>query len=156
MKPISIADLLRKLEVFCTYQERCEKEVIEKLSKLGATASQKQSVVNDLQKNSFINEQRFAEVYARSKFNHKNWGRIKIEFELRSRGISNYSIQEALKQIKSTEYLQVIAKLANSKKRSTKEENEYKLKEKIARYLYSKGFESDLIWKELNKKDAGN
>ena len=152
MKPLSKADLLHKLESYCAYQERCEKEVLEKLSKLGATAKQKAEVVASLIKSNYIDEQRFAEVYARGKFSFKNWGRIKIEFELRSRGISNNSIQEGLKEINSTDYLQVIAKLADSKKKSTLEEDEYKLKEKIARYLYGKGFESDLIWKELNKK----
>ena len=151
MKSLSESELLQRLEVFCAYQERCEKEVLEKLTKLGATSNQKRTIVKNLTNSNFINEVRFAEIYARSKFSNKNWGRIKIEFELRTRNISQNSIQQGLKQINNTEYLQVIAKLANSKKGSIKENDTYKLKEKVARHLYSKGFETDLIWKELNK-----
>ena len=47
----------------------------------------------------FLNEERYAISYVRGKVNIKKWGRYKIKLELKSRQVSDYSINKALKEI---------------------------------------------------------
>jgi regulatory protein len=92
----------------------------------------------------FLNEERFAESFARGKFRIKHWGKNKIKQELKMRKVSDYSIKKALKQIEDKEYLQTLEKLIHKKWKETKEKNDYKKKYKVLQYVVSRGFESDI------------
>ena len=78
-KTFTKSELLTKLEHYCSYQERCYKEVEEKLFSLKATHSEKESVLIHLIENNYINEERFAKSFARGKHTYKNWGRNRIK-----------------------------------------------------------------------------
>ena len=67
-----------------------------KLIELGVYGDALESVIADLISDNFLNEERFAKVYAGGKFRIKHWGRIKIVQELKSKKISEYSIKKAL------------------------------------------------------------
>ena len=45
-------------------------------------------IVVHLIQNGFLNEERFAKSFARGKFRIKKWGRVRIERELKTRGLS--------------------------------------------------------------------
>ena len=50
------SEIIKKIENYCSYQERCKKEVIEKLSRLSVDSSELDSIINYLIKNNYINE----------------------------------------------------------------------------------------------------
>ena len=50
-------------------------------------------------KDDFLNEERYAKTYARSKFNYNKWGRNKIRLNLKQKEISDRNIVIALKEI---------------------------------------------------------
>ena len=76
-------EILKKTENYCSYQERCKKEVIEKLSTLKLDKSEIDDVISYLIKNDYINEERFALAFTQGKFRIKKWGKIKIILELK-------------------------------------------------------------------------
>lgn len=100
--------------------------------------------------NNFLNEERFAQSFARGKHNIKKWGKTRIVNELKFRGISKYNIEKALKEIQPEAYLQTFHELAESQWEAIKEKNIQKKKRKFLDFLLRKGYESHLIFEKLN------
>ena len=98
----------------------------------------------------FINEERFATQFVSGKFRIKQWGKHKIRLELKKRQISTYSINKALESITDEEYRLTLQNLIIKKSRDIKAKNEFEKTQKIAQYLYSKGYETELIWDVLH------
>ena len=140
---------LQKLKHYCGYQERCHNEVKEKLYNLGVWKKDHDSIIATLIEEGYLNEERFAIAFAGGKFRIKQWGRVKIRYELRQKQVSDYSIKKALNQIKESEYLSVLKKLASEKYASLKDEQYLVRKKKTMDYLLQRGFEPGLVEKSL-------
>ena len=138
------------MENFCAYQERCHKEVAQKLYDLHMIPEAREKITLHLLQHNFLNEERFSKAFARGKFSIKNWGRIRIVNELKFRNISPYNIKTALKEIDEDDYLNTIQKVAEKKWALLKEPNAFKKRSKLLTYLSSKGYESELIYDVVN------
>ncbi len=136
---------LQKLKQYCAYQERCHREVKEKLYALGVWKRDHDEIIATLIEENYLNEERFAIAYAGGKFRIKGWGRIKIKYELKQKQVSEYCIKKALKQIDESDYIAKLTKLATEKYQSLKGEQYLIRKKKTIDYLVGRGFELDLI-----------
>jgi regulatory protein len=136
---------LQKLKHYCAYQERCHSEVKEKLYNLGVWKREHDEIISTLIEENYLNEERFAIAFAGGRFRIKQWGRVKIKYELKQKQVSDYSIKKALKQIDEDEYLKVLNKLAGEKYTSLKNQQYLIRKKKTMDYLMGKGFEMELI-----------
>lgn len=144
-KQITKEQALQKLKHYCAYQERCHSEVKEKLYNLGAWKKDHDEIIATLIEENYLNEERFALAFAGGKFRVKQWGRVKIKYELKQKQVSEYCIKKSLKQIDEEEYIKVLNKLAKEKYTSLKSEQYLIRKKKTMDYLIAKGFEMDLI-----------
>ena len=150
--PLTKEQALQKLRHYCGYQERCHSEVKEKLYELGVSKIHHDEIIATLIEENYLNEERFAIYFAGGKFRMKQWGRIKIKYQLKQKQVSEYSIKKALKQIEEKAYLNTIKKIATGKLKNLKGERDIFIqKRKLYDYLLQKGFEADLINKEINK-----
>ena len=138
-----------KLLKYCSYQERCHEEVRSKLLSLKIYGNDLENVISKLIENDFLNEERFANAYAGSKFRQLGWGRTKILHQLKARKISDYCINEAMKEIHPEEYLRILKQ--NIEKKILQLGKDANRLDKIARYLAGKGFEPELVWRELKE-----
>lgn len=137
---------LQKIKHYCAYQERCHKEVKEKLYELGMHRKDVDELISTLIEENYLNEERFAIQYAGGKFRMNNWGKIKIKYALKQKQVSEYCIKKALGQIDNDAYMKTLEKLVTEKKRTLKgETNKFVIFRKIQDYLLQKGFEPDLI-----------
>ena len=144
--------LLLKLKSWCDRQERCHSELREKLRKEKIYGQSAEEYIATLISENYINESRFAQAFVSGKFRIKNWGRNKIIQHLKSKRISEYCIKEGLLEIEEKEYLEILKKVLKKKIRDYQsEKNPYLLKNKVAKYTMSRGFEGDLVWKHLNQ-----
>lgn len=134
---------------YCCIQERCHKEVISKLIAWGLTNEQADEVLTNLISENYINEERYAKIYSRSKFNQNKWGRIKIKYSLKQKGISDNCIASGLKEIDYDDYKALCQDLAIKKIQTQKGENPQVKKQKTISYLSTKGFEYEVINKVL-------
>jgi regulatory protein len=150
-KSYSVTEAKVKLQQFCAYQDRCHKEVVEKLQQMNMIPQAIDVIVTDLIRDNFLNEERFAKSFARGKFRIKKWGRLRITRELKLRQISKYNIEAALKEIEETAYLNTLDALAQKRNNAVKETNPYKRKKKIADYLLYRGWESHLVYEKINE-----
>ncbi len=144
---------LQKLKHYCAYQERSHHEVKQKLYDLGVWKSEHDQIIATLIEENYLNEERFAIAFASGKFRIKQWGRVKIKYELKQKKVSEYCIKKALKQIEEEEYLEVLSRLAKEKYASLKSEQYLVRKKKTMDYLMGKGFEMELIRGVLEKKE---
>lgn len=141
-----MSDYLEKIKYYCAYQERCHKEVRNKLFELSVYGDDIDEVISELIAEDFLNEERYARSYCRGKFNQKKWGRNKIINHLKFKGISEYCIKKGLTEIDDEEYQTTLAELLNKKKKElSSEKNIWIKKKKLSNYLMQKGFESYLI-----------
>lgn len=140
-----------KLEHYCSYQERCHQEVMQKLYDLEIKSNEADVVIVHLIENNFLNEERFARSFARGKHRIKQWGKVRIVNELKQRKISAPNIKCALTEISEEEYSDTLDKLAERHWESLKEPNTQKKKKKFCDYLLRKGWESNLVYEKLKE-----
>ena len=146
---------IQKLKQYCGYQERSHHEVVQKLWELGVGKKEHDSIVSALIEEDYLNEERFALLFAGGKFRMLEWGRKKILYGLKEKGVSEYNIKKALKSIDEEAYLKTLRKEAEKKYALLKSEQYMVRKKKTMDYLMQKGFESELITGVM-KEIAGN
>jgi len=137
---------------YCSKEERTQKDVFEKLTKLGLNSQEADNVIAYLISEGFINETRYANLYCISKFHQNKWGKTKIKFSLKQKGLSNKCIEDALDTIDNQEYCNVCLVAAKKKFESLKGNGDQMSikRQKTAAFLATRGFEFDLINKILD------
>ena len=88
MKEKTEAELLHLCAAYCSAAERCIHDVKKKLDAADASPEVKERIIRRLVEEKFIDETRFCRSFVNDKLRFNKWGRIKIDFELRNRGIS--------------------------------------------------------------------
>lgn len=144
-------ELLEKGRRFCAYRDRSKKETADRLYQHGASPELTAKILAVLEKESFIDEERFARSFARGKFEYNHWGRIRIKQELSFRQIPENIIVEALSGVDEEKYHEVLEGIASKKFNSLKGQSDFTGKGKTAEHCIRKGFEADLVWKVVNK-----
>ena len=144
-KQLTKEQALQKLKHYCGYQERCHSEVKEKLYSLRVWKKEQDEIIAALIEEKYLDEERFAIAFAGGRFRLKQWGRVKIKYELKQKQVSEYSIKKALKLIDEADYLKVLQKLATEKYAVLKDEQYLLRKKKTMDYLLGKGFEMELV-----------
>ena len=147
---LSVQEAAVKIKAYCAYQERCHDEVRQKLYGYGLYSREVDQLLADLIEENYLNEQRFAILFAGGKFRMKSWGKIKITQELQLRKVSAYTIKMALKEITDTDYQQTLEKLAEKKWAGLTGKKVEKAARTI-RYLMQKGYELSLIQNVVNR-----
>ena len=77
-KSYTIEEALAKLQKYCAYQDRCHKEVEQKLKQMRMIPEAIERIIVDLIQDNHLNEERFAKAYVRGKFNIKKWGKVQV------------------------------------------------------------------------------
>ena len=149
-KYLSVQEALQKAMNYCVYQDRCHREVEEKLEKMGMQEEAKTYIIQELIHHDFLNEERFVESFIRGKFYFKKWGKQKIKYHLKQKDIPAKLIDKNMSIIDDEDYRRTIHDLI-SKKLGNKKRPGLKLKQKVIRSLQSKGYEFSLIMDALQE-----
>lgn len=129
------------------YMDRTEKELYEKLKLAGYNQLVISKAMDYVYKYQYLDDRRFTKQYIFNNSKRKSTKQLKLE--LMRKGITDELIQEFLSSESEIEALEnTISKKLKNKTKVTDQE-----KQKIASYLYRKGFQKDEIWKSLNKID---
>lgn len=151
-KKLTPQQALQKFKHYCAYQERCHSEVKTKLYGVGLYPKEVDQIIATLIEENYLNEERFAIAFAGGHFRTKQWGRVKIKYQLKLKQVSEYCIKKALKTIDEDDYLKTLDKLFTEKLKTLKsEKNIFIKKKKLQDFLLQKGFETDLIRELISK-----
>ena len=148
-KPLTPDQVLDKMAKYCAYQERCVKDVRDKLKTFDILEEEKTKILDYLLDNRFVNDERFAKSFVRGKINQSGWGVNKIRFHLIQKGIDKDIIDEAIGQTDNEVYRQRLIDILKAKSKTIKANSDFEKKRKLAAYAMQKGFEGNLIWEVL-------
>ena len=154
-KPLSPDQVLDKMAKYCAYQERCVKDVTEKLKTFDISPKDKEEILHYLIDNRFVNDERFAKSFVRGKINQSGWGLNKIRFHLIQKGIAKEIIEEALHVFDEEAYRQRLVEVLQTKSKTVKAANDFEKKRKLAAFAMQRGFEASLVW-EVLKEEFGD
>lgn len=141
---------LLKLQTFCAYQERCIKDVRDKLKKLKVEPRYFNSIINSLKNDNYLDEERFVKSFVSGKFRQNKWGKVKIRFELIRKQIPESLINKALSGIDEDIYIKVFQDSLEKKLKEFPKPLSSQNKNKLFHHLLSKGFEPSLIQNSLD------
>ena len=150
-KTYTVDEAQKRLESYCAYQERCHKEVTQKLYDMKMIPEARDQIVVHLLQHNFLNEERFAQAFARGKFRIKKWGKQRIQLELRRKDINKTLIAIALKEISDEDYYSTFHALAEKKVETIREPNKQNKRQKLADYLFYRGWESHLVYDKIRE-----
>lgn len=151
MKKLTPSQSRQKIKYYCAYQERSHKEVKDKLYGFGLYKNDVEEILSELIAQNYLNEERFARLFAGSKFRTKQWGRKKIHHALKEKMVSAYNIKLAMKEIDKEEYEKVLQNLCSKKWNDLKSEQHIVREVKTRNFLLQRGFEYELITKAIDK-----
>jgi len=147
-------EAFEKATRYCCAEERCRSQVAEKLTQWNVPPDMTEGILIGLQNAGFLNEDRYAELFIRSKVRQNNWGRYKIVHALKAAKVSQQSIQHGFSLLDEQIYLNTLNNVIRKAQKTICEANQSLKQRKIIQHAVSKGFETDLIIKMLNEKEV--
>ena len=150
-KPLTPDQVLDKMAKYCAYQERCVKDVTDKLKTYDIPEESKKEILTYLLENRFVNNERFAKAFVRGKINQSGWGANKIRFQLVRKGIAKELIDAALEEFDQDLYREKLITILKAKAKTVKAENDFQKRQKLAAYALQKGFEASLVFEVVKE-----
>jgi regulatory protein len=138
---------LKKILHYCDYQDRCKKEIFAKLNTFELVDDDRNFIVDFLNDEGYINDERYCRSYVKSKLSLKKWGVNKIKISLISKGVDRAIIDSVVSEIDQDSYKEELIKLLENKK--INESDPYKRKAKLIRYAVSKGYSLSMVMEVL-------
>lgn len=144
-KEYTFDELLHKAASYCSISEHCISEVDEKLKAWCIECTERERIISKLIEDDFINEKRYSIAYTKDKFHFNKWGKIKISYALKQKGIDGELITHALNTIDDGEYEEMLAVILKNKLATLKWQYEYEKMGKLFNFAQGRGFESAII-----------
>lgn len=142
-------EILEKLRYLCGRSEKCAHDIFEKLRSWGFDGNST-TIIETLTKEGFINEERYAFSVTNDKIKFSKWGKLKVRYFLKGKGISEEIIGRALDAIDDS-YEDLILKELGKKNKSIKETDKLRRKQKLLSFAFQRGYDSDLVYKIVDK-----
>lgn len=124
---------------------KTEKEMVDKLLQKGYEGIIIEKTITFLKEYNFLNDEKYTLMYAKDR--SKIQGKNKIKYSLMKKGIDKETIENTLDSIDNNVEEETAYNLAIKKYRilSKKENDKYKLNQKLIRFLLGKGYDYGLI-----------
>ncbi|MDR1984338.1 MAG: RecX family transcriptional regulator [Prevotellaceae bacterium] len=156
MKQLTPEKALEQLQKRCSLCEKCTYDVQQKLIGYKIETSKIAEIIQKLQIAGFVDDERFACAFARTKHKISKWGKQKIEYQLRTKQIPEAIITKALNEIADESYKETIAAELTKKMKNTKAKSQSELTAKLLQFALSRGYDYsvsyEIIKNIINKK----
>lgn len=142
---------LYRVAAICSKGEQCSGDIRAKLENWDLQEKEISDIIAYLKAEKYLDDDRYARAYCRDKAKFEGWGRIKIIYNLRHKGVAATTIDDAILAIDDDDYRERLYGLLKAKARTLQGKDTYKAKASLYRFAASRGFESDLIFPAINK-----
>lgn len=116
------------------------------MSKYELSEEETAQLLERLRTDRFLSERRFAESFSRGKFRSNRWGRHKIRYALRQKGLEDQDIRHGLDEIPEAEYRAALYELLEKKQTRLKPSlSLIERRQRLLQYARQKGYETDLV-----------
>lgn len=147
---MTVEKVLQTIAGICSRRECCSRDILEKLEAWEIGNEERQKILGYLQQHKFVDDERFARVYAEDKFRFNGWGKQKITLMLRQKGIAPDVIARALENIGTKQYMDRCLELLRQKLQSLPVEDSYKTRVRLVRFAMGRGFDCDTVYRCLD------
>ena len=148
---ITAEQALERLQKLCSIREKCTSDIRKKLIEYEIKSVESDKIIQQLQTAGFINDERFACAFARTKHKFAKWGKQKIEFNLRAKDIPQSIISKALTEISDHSNSEVINIELHKKLKTIKAKSKTELAAKLLKFACSRGYEYNLSYNIIIK-----
>lgn len=150
-KPITPDNAFLRLATLCARCEQAEGDLRKKLHDWGLSASDANAVIARLKQEHYLDNERYARAYCRDKLRFNGWGRIKISYMLRGKGIEQEYIDAALAEIDEEQYVSILDDALASKAKTLQGKSPDQLRASLLRFAASRGFEPSIIFAAVSR-----
>lgn len=150
-KPITPENAYLRLASLCARSEQAEGDLRKKLHDWGISPNNVNEIINRLKQERYLNNERFARAYCHDKLRFNGWGRIKIAFMLRGKGIEQEFIDAALAEINEEQYFAILNDALEAKARSLKGREPQQVRDALLRFAASRGFEPAIFFPAVSR-----
>lgn len=154
-KELTEQELRGKAAAYCVANEQCRLSVRRKLIEWGSSGEMTTTIVDWLCAERFIDERRYAKSYCESKLRYQHWGRNKVEFQLRTKGIDREIIAEGMTCVADDEYEEIMRGVAERKLKTLKGDVRV-VRNKLMSFLASRGYESEMVIRVVGEMVNGD
>ena len=155
-KPITPNNAFLRLSTLCARCEQAEGDLRKKLHDWGVSSSDADYIITRLQQERYLDNERFARAYCRDKLRFNGWGRIKIAFMLKGKGIEQEFIDAALSEIDEEQYSTILNDVLVAKVKTLKDKEPEQARASLLRFAASRGFEPALFFPAVSKIVSNN
>lgn len=155
-KECTTDEALAKAEAYCSVAEHCKDEVLRKLEQWGAPVDSFEPIIRHLEKENYLDEQRYAIAFARDKYRFNQWGKVKISQALKLKHVPSKCISVALQEIDEEEYESILASLLRKKSLSIKANNAYERNGKLVRFAVGHGYGMEEVFRCMQRMGYGD
>lgn len=153
MSEFTEEEALRKMMNYCSAAERCRSEITEKLQRWSMPYGTIDRIIQKLEEEKFLDEERYCRAFIRDKYRIAKWGKQKIAQALYVKKIPQHVYATLWDEIDSNEYDDTLRRLLETKKKSIHAETEYERNAKLVRFALSRGYDLKDIRRYIDVAD---
>lgn len=152
-KTLTEKEAFVRLSGKCAVTELCKSDIRRQMARWELPEGAPERILERLEKERYVDENRYAQAFARDKFLYNHWGWVKIEMELKRKGIPEGCIEGAKGEISDDDKLETLKKLIEAKKRTVTGKSVYEIKCKLYKFAMGKGYSFDEIQQVVGDLD---
>jgi regulatory protein len=144
-------EIFAKMAALCSRSEQCSTDIYKKITAAGLSDDEADEIIEKLEAEKFIDDERYVRSYVSDKFKFNKWGKVKIRHYLKMKGLSDELIQNGLNEIDAENYHETLIKTLKEKARKVKKKNKFEKMGQLIRFAQNRGFEPEMIHRYLNE-----
>ncbi len=154
-KTLTYDQALYKAAQLCSQGEKCPSDIFEKVQEWGLSEADAARLVGWLTSEKYLDEKRFVHAFVNDKLTYQHWGRIKIAYSLRMKGISDQLIEDTMSEvIDASQYLETCTALLRTKYKGMELPLSQNDRAKLYRFAAQRGFESSVVSRAMKALNA--
>ena len=150
-KQKTVEEALNALMERCARAEVCISDARRLMLRWGVVVDKQEGIIDQLLRDRFIDEERYAQAFVRDKLNFSRWGARKIAEALYQKRIPTEIVKQAMEQAGEVSMTDRLAADLHRKNQSIKDEDPYKRKEKLLRFGVSRGYDFETVAETIER-----
>ena len=146
---LTAREAFNKMAQLCSRSEQCSADIRKKIAAFDIVQEVVEEIIEKLKSEKFLDDDRYIQAYISDKFRLNKWGRIKMRYYLKAKGLPAAVIEKGLSEIDAEQYKKVLLATMNEKAKKVKKESKYEQTAHIIRFAQSRGFEPEIIHRYL-------
>ena len=122
-KALSAEKAFVKMAQICSRSEQCSADIRKKIIAYEIVEEIVDEIIEKLISENYLDDERFVNAYISDKFRINKWGKVKMRYYLRMKGIKNEIIENGLNNIDEERYKKVLIKTMKDKAKAIRKKD---------------------------------